>query len=285
MESREDFYVTLSSNVRNYDFDNSICNFVTQLPAPLLLDSQWRVAVTEIHYTNSWCNLRSDNSIKIIAAFTGDNSLYNVPAVLPAGRYDDIEMLIDEITAKLQASKSNNVQRIPKLEVNHFNRRVRLTQGVSSLGMPLTLEFDQELSEILGVSTGYRSNLAHQIVTLSHEVIDVNPSVSEEEVFEANRAYDLSGGIHSLFVYSDIVDFSVVGDTKAQLLRMVHVPASSHFGSSVVDRYENPYYMPLSTKEISSIEVHIKDDTDTPIAFEFGRVKLVLHFSRHGRLL
>ena len=160
-----------------------------------------------------------------------------------------------------------------------------MIHGISSLGMPLTLEFDSELSEMLGVSSGYRSSLAHQIVTLSHEIIDVNPPESEDEVYEANRAYDLTGGTNSLFVYSDIVDYSVVGDTKAQLLRMVHVPASSAFGTSVVDRYENPYYLPLSTKEINSIEVDIKDDTNTPIGFEFGRVKIVLHFARNGRVL
>lgn len=280
-----DFYVTLSSNVQNSEYDNTIGNFVTQLPAPLILDSQWRVAVTEIHYTNSWCNLRSDNSIKIKPAFTLENTVFNAPAYMPAGRYDDIEGLIDEITARLQVTKSNNVQRLPKLEVNHFNRRLRMIHGISSLGMPLTLEFDSELSEMLGVSSGYRSSLAHQIVTLSHEIIDVNPPESEDEVYEANRAYDLTGGTNSLFVYSDIVDYSVVGDTKAQLLRMVHVPASSAFGTSVVDRYENPYYLPLSTKEINSIEVDIKDDTNTPIGFEFGRVKIVLHFARNGRVL
>lgn len=287
METRDDFFVTLCSNVRNTNVENTIANFVTQLPASLYLDSTWRVGLSEIHYTNSWCNLRADSRIKIKSVFAdpGDEDSdmkFNSYAAVPAGRYDDIEVLIDEIQHRMRESSKSHVQKHPKFDVNPHTRRVTMEYGYTSSGQPLEVVFDQELAEMMGVDRGYRSSYAHQIVTLTDETIDINPSVSENETFEATRSYDLTGGIHSLFVYSDVVDYSIVGDTRAQLLRMAHIPANSLFGNSVVDRYENPHYLPLSTKEISSIEVHLKDDANAQIGFEFGRVKLVLHFKRNG---
>lgn len=283
METRDDFFVTLCSNVRNNFVENTISNFVTQLPAPLLLDSSWRVGLSEIHYTNSWCNLKNDNEIKIKSAFADPaNTTFNSYAAVPAGRYEDVETLLEEITQRARQTSVKGIQTMPKLDINEHTRRITLEYGYTESGQPLEFRFDDELSEMLGVSQGFRSSYAHQIITLTDETIDVNPSTSENETYEAIRSYDLTGGIHSLFVYSDVVDYSIVGDTKAQLLRMAHIPANSTFGHSLVDRYENPHYLPLSTKEISSIEVHLKDDANTPIGFLFGRVKLVLHFKRHG---
>lgn len=282
METREDFYVTLCSNVNNTSFQNKIGNFVTQLPAPIILDASWRVGLSEIHFTNSWCNLRTPNRVQLKNSYKESADVFNSYAALDAGRYDDIEALIDEITARAQSSKDNKVQTLPKLNIDHFTRRISMTCGVNADGEPIYFDFDKELSDMLGASAGFSSSYAHGIVNLEDEHVEVNPNVSEEDTFTANGSYDLTGGIHSLFVYCDIVDYSIVGDTKAQLLRMAHIPAESKFGGAIVDRYENPHYLPLSTKEISSIEVDIKDDTDTPIVFEFGRVKLVLHFVKNG---
>lgn len=281
--SVNDFYVTLSSNVVNIGFENTCANFVTQLPAPLCLDSNWRVGLSEIYFTNSWCNLREDNEV-FIAKPVGQRirNTYNRLAVIPRGRYNDIEQLIDDITDKLKETFTNHVHVIPKITINPITRRLTVSRGQAIDGDDLVVKFDKELEEMLGVSEGYYSSDAHQIVSIDNQTTSVNPNFSEDNTYHAKRSYDLSGGIHSIFVYSDIVDYSIVGDTRAQLLRLAHVPTESKFGGTIIDRYDNPHYLPLSTKEITSIEIHLKDDTDTPISFEFGRTKLVLHFVNHG---
>lgn len=277
-----DFYVTLSSNVVNVGFENTCANFVTQLPAPLSLDSHWRVGLSEIYFTNSWCNLRKDNELFITEVGRHKyRNVYNRVVYVPQGRYDDIEELIDEVNSCILKSFTNNVKRVPKVEFNRVIRKITVSNGESVTGDPLVVQFDEELSEMIGVSSGYLSSDAHQIVT-PDMVIDVNPPTSSNGEFTAKDPYDLSGGIHSVFVYADIVDYSIVGDTRAQLLRIAHIPTNSAFGSTIIDRYDNPHYLPLSTKEITSIEIHLKDDTDTVVPFEFGRTKLVLHFVNHG---
>ena len=281
--SLNDFYVTLSSNVVNIGFENTCANFITQLPAPLSLDSNWRVGLSEIYFTNSWCNLRKDNEFFITEVHGNKKrNIYNRVCHVPQGRYNDVEELIDEITSCIKSSCTNNVKQEPKVGYNSITRRIHVSEGWSVTGEHLVVKFDDELAQMLGVAEGYNSDDAHEIVTKDGEKFGVDPETSSTNVYHAKRSYDMSGGIHSVFVYADIVDYSIVGDTRAQLLRLAHIPTDSKFGSTIIDRYENPHYLPLSTKEITSIEIHLKDDTDLPIPFEFGRTKLVLHFVKHG---
>ncbi|RWR98440.1 hypothetical protein B4U79_14489, partial [Dinothrombium tinctorium] len=79
-------------------------------------------------------------------------------------------------------------------------------------------------------------------------------------MIEAYRPYDLKAGIHSLFVYTDIVEPTFVGDTYAQLLRTVKIPSAS-FGEQCVITYENPQYVPILQDEIETIKINIKDET------------------------
>lgn len=283
MEQRDDFYVTLCSNVVNENTENTIANFVTQLPAPLCLDASWRVGLSEIHYTNSWWNLRYDNHLVITTVFSDPGTIYSSEINLPAGRYFDIQSVISEINGLVRFAKQENVATPPTLSLNELTQRVCLRYGKSKKDQFLTLRLGQELSDLLGISAGWQSKNQQSIVNMNGTRIgQVSTYNIEEDEFEAKRSYDMAGGIHSLFVYSDCVDYSIVGDTKAQVLRMTHIPSDSRFGTSVVDRYENPHYLPLSTKEIHSIEIHIKDDCNETVRFEFGRVKAVLHFVRHG---
>ena len=102
----------------------------------------------------------------------------------------------------------------------------------------------------------------------------------DEQLYIAEKPYELSGGTHGLFVYCDIVKPSFVGDSYTQLLRLVQVPSGIKFGDQVLITYANTYYVPLLTHEFETIEVHIKDDVGDTIPFEFGRSIMVLHFRK-----
>jgi hypothetical protein len=61
----KDFYLTLASNSSmNYYHENKTSNFSVKLPKTLTLDGKWVVAVTEIHYQNTFLNVsEGSNSI------------------------------------------------------------------------------------------------------------------------------------------------------------------------------------------------------------------------------
>jgi hypothetical protein len=103
---------------------------------------------------------------------------------------------------------------------------------------------------------------------------------SKDIGYKGTRPYEISGGYHSLFVYSDKIQPSFVGDSYTQLLRLVEIPSNAKYGDQVLITYPNSYYVPLLVKEFDTIEIDIKDSTGESIPFEFGRSIVVLHFRK-----
>ena len=100
--------------------------------------------------------------------------------------------------------------------------------------------------------------------------------------FVAERPADITAGIHTLYVYCDIVQPQYIGDTRVKLLRSVEVPSERKFGDTVVLSYSDPHYIPVLVNEFDSIEIHIKDDSTRDIPFMYGRTKIKLHFRRQN---
>jgi CBS domain-containing protein len=89
---------------------------------------------------------------------------------------------------------------------------------------------------------------------------------------------DITGGISSLYVYTDILEPVAVGDTEAQLLRVVDVKGRN--GETVHKTFDHLHYVPIQKKRFDTIEVDIRDDTGAPISFETGRLIATLHIRR-----
>ena len=83
---------------------------------------------------------------------------------------------------------------------------------------------------------------------------------------------------YSLFIYTNIIEYHTVGDTRAPLLRIVNV--DGEYGETVTKIYDSPHYMPLKHKLLHMIEIDIRDGTGQPIPFVSGRVIVKRHFRR-----
>lgn len=280
----ESFYVTLPSNVRGTS-NNKIGSYVTCLPSPLTLDSQWKVGLCNVHYTNSWFNLRNYNEIKVVET-RNPKPRINRFTSLPPGRYGDISDILLEITKRITEMKLDG--KSPALKFNPYSRRVQMRYGCTSKKELTEIRFGPELEALLGVGDGFYSRDAESVTYLPDSVNETANSILapvinlSEEFQESRGCYDMTAGIRSLFIYSDVVDFSIVGDVRAQLLRVAEIPSNSKFGDHVVLTYDRPYYLPLSANEIRTIEIEIKDDAGSLIEFGFGRVEVTLHFVKNG---
>ena len=65
---------------------------------------------------------------------------------------------------------------------------------------------------------------------------------------------NLSRGIDSLYVYTDIVQTELVGDTATPLLSIV--PIQGTHGEMVFKEYSTPVYSNLSKNVFSTIEIY-----------------------------
>ena len=127
----------------------------------------------------------------------------------------------------------------------------------------MTLEFPPELETILGLGSSQNplSNETYEIVTIGGDF-----------------SCDLQAGIHALYIYCDLLQFTYVGNIKAPLLRVVD--SGGETGDVVTRYYERPRYIPLQKKNFDSIQVVIRDDLGEKIQFKNGKVLLTLHFRR-----
>ena len=85
-------------------------------------------------------------------------------------------------------------------------------------------------------------------------------------------------GFDTIYVYTDVVESRIVGDSLASLLRALSV-SGSH-GATVSDRFTNIHYVPVLYSHFHSIEMDIRNETGRRVPFEYGRVTVTLHFRR-----
>lgn len=269
------FFLYLPSNVKDVYNRNSIGNYITRLPQNLRLDERWEVGLAEITYSKSWYNLETNQIIKLLD--DAGNSYSDLDSYIEKGSYDSPQTLIQIINDKIQnlcalfTSRTTSDCDAPRVEYSRYSKRITIFAG--KLGNRLLyVSMDTQLAEILGLQqVSYLAEEEEEYEVLS-ETIKGNIPV---------RAMDINAGVHSLFVYCDIVKPTIVGDSYSQILRTVQVP-KVEFGETVQKIYDRIHYYPLNSKEFQTIEIDIKDDTGKTIRFEEGRVIVVLHFKHES---
>jgi hypothetical protein len=257
----------------------------------------------EISYTLSWYNVPKKEPIYLVYVEDQKIKHFHEKIHLPPGRYNTITEVISVINYRLnrlqiqfswETEKINNkeVDKKPSISVE-TNRITKIKQGVLKNNKLVFLELSENLCNIFGFKyKDMKSKYTEQMLKYieienkyykqSLPVVDIEYAKADADLLThiSEKPYELSGGYHSLFVYSDIVSPSFVGDSYTQLLRLVEIPSDYKFGDQVKITYPNTYYIPVLVKEFDTIEIDIKDDTGENIPFEFGRSILTLHFRK-----
>jgi len=91
---------------------------------------------------------------------------------------------------------------------------------------------------------------------------------------------DVSGGIHSFYVYApNLVANTVIGNQYGPLLRVINVDTESK--SKVVETiYTQEFHHKVLLKQIPEIHIQILSNTSRPIEFNWGNCIITLHFRR-----
>ena len=141
-----------------------------------------------------------------------------------------------------------------------------------------TIPYHSAMTSMLGFRRPVASE--PEAVT-SFPIIDIDHLPSDSSYpfhIEADDVVNLTQGFDTLYVYTDIVESRIVGDTLAPLLRAL--PISGRHGDRVSDRFTNVHYVPLLCSNFHTIEVDIRNDMGRRVPFEYGRVTVTLHFRR-----
>jgi hypothetical protein len=244
----EQFIITLPSNSEN---GNDPEKFRTRLPTALRFDDDWEVAMYMIVYPRTWQNVPPGNSVQIMILTPDGQSSQTRHETIPAAHYDNIELLVR--TLHRQINPDNN-PKLPSMMYHSTARKVyfNIPYGTS-------LQFDPELSALLGLRDGQLIDETTTGSSTSSSLTDVT----------------------AIYVYANIVQPQVVGNTHSSLLQIV--PVQGKFGDVV--QYSPPklLYLPLRSNTINSIEIQLARSSGEPIKLQTGHVIVQLHFQKRNR--
>jgi hypothetical protein len=245
------FYLTLPSDSSSkYYPENTTACFKTKLNTRIELDGEYEVGLAQFIYPHSWFNFNNANG-NFSVTFVRDADDLETVTVFSSGTFNNentmVRVLSDWVELSFIAFTWNQWTRKIQLVITKDNGVFYLSTALADL-----LGFD--------VTRGYGMGS-----------------------FTADRTFDMHRNLRMLYLYSDIVSYSFVGDTRAPLLRVCDVQGS--YGQMIQTTFTHPYYVPLAHSSFESIEININNELGMPIPFEFGKSVVTLHFRRKNKLL
>ncbi len=239
----DSFYATLPSNSSMDTYpDNALSHFSVNLPTALSFEGEWEVSLAEITYPRRWLNIvEGHNHIYCNAEETeGGVHIHTIPE----GYYHTPDEVLAKITPLIEHSDKI------RIKYNKYLQKVivRTVEGVS-------ITFVERLGHLFG----FNKAMAITGIEKAPHVVDMKQ-------------------IHTLFVYTDIIEYNIVGDTRAPLLRNVSV--EGEYGDIITKTYDSPHYVPLKQKFLNTVNINIRDDVGHYIPFIGGKVIVKLHFRK-----
>ena len=215
---------------------------------PYLPDSNavYECALTEIIFPNRFKNVsEKSNEIRVI-----DDSENVTEYKIEPYYYPTIVSLIKKIKEVLPSNVSITFDKVKE------RTRVTVSGGYC-------VHFGSDIARLLGFPS---DNLIKSID---------NNEVSEVSPYHATPTGDLS----TVYVYTDIIKQQIVGETSTPLLRIVNWNHSSKEDNTALI-FEKLYFIPLKNSQFDVINILLLDDTGKEIAFEYGKVLVVLEFRK-----
>ena len=234
--------------------DNTLTHFNTLLSKPLDLRGKWEVAMTGISYARSWYDITKNDGTFDFKRREDEPWVQN--------RYTIRTDVDPSIVAQRLSLKSAGILFEYLIGSGKFTVRLETDDPehckINAHGrMATLLGLRGVMTSIIEETTDKNGNAVHYVHYKMNDIADLQP-------------------IRQFYVYTDIIEHQMVGDTTAPLLR--NVPVQGSFGSMVNIDFTKLEYKTVSTGLVNTIKIDIRDDTGKPIPFNTGRVIVKVHF-------
>lgn len=272
------FVQYLFSNASRKHYPTNQANhFKTVLPQPINLHGNWEVGLSMMSYPNNWQNLLStakfDLEIDMLENFKEGHFQMTVAGTesfeIPSGFYKNHEVILIQLVEMLNSA-------IPKI-IGRVTGYQMITTDRKAGRYELILDRDKHIFKI---ATNVQSRIVVPDRNLElWRVLGYDEHV-EHIKFNQENHYEENILLHlpALFVYSPIVEFQNIGDTKGPLLALV--PVKGTIGEYIYEKVDKPIYNRLAQNYINEIEIDIRDHRGEPVKFQRSIVAIILHFKR-----
>lgn len=254
------FYLTLPSNV-SFDIysNNTQSNYTTQLKTPLELDDNYEVALTEF-----FCSSRIIVTVCKLEFIDPYNrkEKYNLNIEV-SNRHKTTKELIEELNMKIKLLIR------PKIN-GHFDDLIK-NQRIPQF------DFDDNTSELVLIYQSPDTLIIEG--TMAYILFGKNKAITKSSV-SANFQRLMSNITQYAAIYLDIIQDQMIGDITAPILQIVNLNPLND--SDHIHIFENPHYIPINKRLISTINIRILDLEGNQIKFSdiFSFTILKLHFRK-----
>ena len=234
--------------------DNIISCFTNVSPEQVKLEGQWEVAISEKSYPSMYQNITEGSFRFFVEKLSKSTSTYNLELRL----YTSITDIVEAMNTLIQ-EKNNHNETCITAKVSRRKQKVVIMLPNDTSGLAFC---STDLGHIFGNNVGNEFG-----------VLMIGKGPHEPEL-----AYDIVR-IHPLMIYSDLVEYNFVGDTKAPLLRCFPF-ISKLKGADIIttgqymnyQTFSNLQFRPLFKNSFHSIHIDLKDTSGEKIPFVSVRI-------------
>ena len=247
--------------------DNTLSSFTNFLPEQLNLEGQWEVAISEISYPSMYENVTEGKFMFFDKKLSKSSEFY----YLEPGFYSPITFFVEAMNILIQEGH-NHSENCIKVKVSRVTQKVKIYLANEASGLAF---FSTDLGHIFG------SNVGHEFGVMLRGKGPHKP----EFVYGIVR-------IHSLKIYTDLIEYIIVGDRKAPLLRCFPFLAKLKSGDIITTgqymnyhTFSNLHFRPLLKNTFHSIHIDLRDTSGEKIPFvSVGINRLVLMFRKASNI-
>ena len=258
------FTIDLVSNAFGEMFPDNTLNFFTSfLPEQVKLEGQGEVAISGISYPSMYQNITEGYFKFFDEKLLKSTSIYN----LEPGLYTSITDIVEAMNTLIQEGNNHN--------------ETCITFKVSRRTQKVVTKLANDSSGLAFCSTGlghiFGNKVGNQFGVL----------MKGKGPHEPQFAHDIVR-IHSLTIYSDLVEYNIVGDTEAPLLRCFHFISKLKGGDIITTGHYMNYqtfsklqFRPMLKNTFNSIHFHLGDTSGEKKPFvSVSITRLVLMFRK-----
>ena len=244
--------------------DNTLSSFTNFLPEQVNLEGKWEVAISEISHSSMMYQNITEGYFKFFdEKLSKSISTYN----LEPGLYTSITDIVEAINTFIQERNNHNETCIT-VKVSRRTQKVVIMLAKDTSGLAFC---STDLGHTFGKYVGNQFGVL----------------MKRKGPNEPQFAYDIVP-IHSLMIYSDLVEYNIVRDTKAPLLRCFSFISKLKGGDFLTtgrymnfQTFSNLQFRHLLKNSFHSIHIDLRDTSGEKIPFvSVGITRLVLMFRK-----
>ena len=227
--------------------DNTLSSSTNFLPEQVKFEGQWEVEISDISYPLLYQNITEGKFNFFEEKLSKSTATYN----LESGLYTSITYFVEAMNTLIKERNNHNETCIT-VKVSRRTQKVLIMVASDTSGLAFC---STDLGHIFG------NNVGNEIGV---QMLGKGPH-------EPEFAYDIVR-IHSLMIYSDLVEYNIVEDTKAPVLRCFPFISKPQGEDTITTGqyvnyhiFSNLQFRPLLKISFHSIHIDLRDTTGEKI--------------------